>query len=291
MADPEAQRPYHPQPHKRLRSSFIRFEAKLPNETWQLDSTPWQLADASPVEILNFPRRQIQGRSSVKLAFLRSRPTTSSGSSIQLRIRLGFPPPSSATMPPSSPASHGGAKSCSSSSWSAWASSSSTRRHITPRPVARSSASTKLSNAFSANSLEPIPWLTFSFSSTPFASSTTAAGHTELSIDRYHSPSSTHSSKPTHPATRGYRPPRPPRQDRRLRQSNPSLPGQTATHSGRNSHKNRKVRLLVAGPDVRILTDDGELIRALTLDPARIYQPLGERWPAHNVLTQARTMS
>src|SRR6266852_4786444 len=122
MADPEAQRPYHPQPHKRLRSSFIRVEAKLPNETWQLDSTPWQLADASPVEILNFPRRQIQGRSSLKLAFLRSRPTTSSGSSIQLRIRLGFPPPSSATMPPSSPASHGVAKSCSSSSWSAWAS-------------------------------------------------------------------------------------------------------------------------------------------------------------------------
>src|SRR2546426_11199653 len=43
-----------PQPHKRPRSSFIRFEARLPNETWQLDSTPWQLADGSPVEILNF---------------------------------------------------------------------------------------------------------------------------------------------------------------------------------------------------------------------------------------------
>src|SRR5438552_15043152 len=43
-----------PQPHKRPRSSFIRFEAKLPNETWQMDATPWQLADASPVEILNF---------------------------------------------------------------------------------------------------------------------------------------------------------------------------------------------------------------------------------------------
>ena len=43
-----------PQPHKRPKSSFIRFEAELPNETWQLDSTPWQLADESPVEILNF---------------------------------------------------------------------------------------------------------------------------------------------------------------------------------------------------------------------------------------------
>ena len=43
-----------PQPHKRPKSSFIRFEALLPNETWQLDSTPRQLADATPVEILNF---------------------------------------------------------------------------------------------------------------------------------------------------------------------------------------------------------------------------------------------
>src|SRR5438034_1535488 len=42
-----------PQPHKRPRCSFIRFEAKLPNETWQCDATAWQLADGSPVEILN----------------------------------------------------------------------------------------------------------------------------------------------------------------------------------------------------------------------------------------------
>src|SRR5580704_4894565 len=53
-----------PQPQKRPRSSFIRFEAKLPNETWQADSTPWQLADASPVEILNF----LDDRSRVTLA-------------------------------------------------------------------------------------------------------------------------------------------------------------------------------------------------------------------------------
>src|SRR5256885_2243290 len=43
-----------PQPHKRPRCSYVRFEAKLPNETWQVDATPWQLANGSPVEILNF---------------------------------------------------------------------------------------------------------------------------------------------------------------------------------------------------------------------------------------------
>jgi transposase InsO family protein len=42
-----------PQPHKRPHSSFIRFEALLPNELWQADSTHWQLADGSGVEILN----------------------------------------------------------------------------------------------------------------------------------------------------------------------------------------------------------------------------------------------
>lgn len=62
-----------PQPHKRPRSSFIRFEAALPNELWQADTTHWRLADGSDVEILNLiddhsrlalaslPRRTITG--------------------------------------------------------------------------------------------------------------------------------------------------------------------------------------------------------------------------------------
>ena len=42
-----------PQPHKRPRSSFIRFEAALPNELWQADTTHWRLADRTDVEILD----------------------------------------------------------------------------------------------------------------------------------------------------------------------------------------------------------------------------------------------
>ena len=34
-----------PQPQKRPRSSWIRFESDLPNETWQSDMTHWQLED------------------------------------------------------------------------------------------------------------------------------------------------------------------------------------------------------------------------------------------------------
>ncbi len=43
-----------PQPRKRPRSSYIRFEAALPNECWQSDFTHWWLADGRDVEILNW---------------------------------------------------------------------------------------------------------------------------------------------------------------------------------------------------------------------------------------------
>jgi transposase InsO family protein/transposase-like protein len=43
-----------PQPHKRPRSSWIRFEAALPNQCWQSDVTHWKLADGTEVEICNF---------------------------------------------------------------------------------------------------------------------------------------------------------------------------------------------------------------------------------------------
>jgi transposase InsO family protein len=43
-----------PQPRKRPRSSYIRFQADQPNETWQSDFMHWQLADATDVEILNW---------------------------------------------------------------------------------------------------------------------------------------------------------------------------------------------------------------------------------------------
>jgi transposase InsO family protein len=43
-----------PQPHKRPKSSYIRFAAEQPNERWQADFTHWWLADHTHVEILNW---------------------------------------------------------------------------------------------------------------------------------------------------------------------------------------------------------------------------------------------
>jgi transposase InsO family protein len=43
-----------PQPRKRPRSSYIRFEADQPNEMWQSDFMYWRLANGTGVEVLNW---------------------------------------------------------------------------------------------------------------------------------------------------------------------------------------------------------------------------------------------
>jgi transposase InsO family protein len=43
-----------PEPRKRPRSSWIRFEAAAPNELWQSDFTHWWLADGTAVEIISW---------------------------------------------------------------------------------------------------------------------------------------------------------------------------------------------------------------------------------------------
>ena len=43
-----------PQPRKRPRSCYVRFEAAQPNETWQSDFIHWRLADGTDVEVLNW---------------------------------------------------------------------------------------------------------------------------------------------------------------------------------------------------------------------------------------------
>jgi transposase InsO family protein len=42
-----------PQPHKRPKSSYVRFQAAQPNEMWAMDTTHWALSDGTGVEILN----------------------------------------------------------------------------------------------------------------------------------------------------------------------------------------------------------------------------------------------
>jgi transposase InsO family protein len=79
-----------PQPHKRPRSSWIRFEAHLPNECWQSDVTHHKLADASDVEIINL----IDDHSRLAISSRAVRVATANHVVAVLREagdRLGFP--------------------------------------------------------------------------------------------------------------------------------------------------------------------------------------------------------
>ena len=57
------------------------------------------------------------------------------------------------------------------------------------------------------------------------------------------------------------------------------------------AHKGRVVRLLIADRDIRVIDTNGELLRELTLDPSRIYQPLRTTSRVQDVPTHMSGMS
>ena len=280
-----------PQPHKRPKSSFIRFEAQLPNETWQLDSTPWQLADDSPVEILNF----LDDKSRVALAS-RALVTVKSADPVHVlhsaSNTFGLP----ASLLSDNAAVFTGR----------------TRRgkvllelelerlgivfkHSTPYhpqtcgKVERFHQTLKrfLRKQSPARSIAELQFQLDTFRDYYNNRRPHRALNRQIPLAVFNALIKAKPSQQPAPV------------DHRVRRDKIDSTGKvTLRYLGKlhhipvgTAHKNRKVRLLVAGPDVRIITDDGELIRALTLDPTRIYHPLGGRWPAHNVLPQAGTMS
>jgi transposase InsO family protein len=280
-----------PQPHKRPKSSFIRFEAKLPNETWQLDSTPWQLADDSPVEILNF----LDDRSRLALAS-KALVTVKTADPVQVLFSASntFGLPASLL------------------SDNAAVFTGRTRRGkvLLELELERLGIVFKHSTPYhpqTCGKVERFHQTLKRFLRKQSPASSIAELQFQLDTFRDY-----YNTRRPHRALNRQTPlavfnalikAKPSEQpapiDHRVRRDKIDSTGKvTLRYLGKlrhisvgTAHKNRKVRLLVAGPDVRIITDDGELVRALTLDPTRSYQPLGGRWPAHNVLPQAGTMS
>ena len=280
-----------PEPHKRPRASFIRFEAKLPNETWQLDSTPWQLADGSPVEILNF----VDDKSRLALGST-CFPTLKSLDVVDAfhsaANRFGLP----ASLLGDNAAVFTGR----------------TRRgkvilelelerlgivfkHSTPYhpqtcgKVERFHQTLKrfLRKQPDANSLAELQWQLDVFREYYNHRRPHRALGRQTPIAVFNALIKARPAAQSAPT------------DHRVRHDKVDRFGSvTIRYLGRLrhirlglAHKNRKVRLLVAGADVRIITEDGELLRAVTLDAARNYYGLGGRWPLHNVVQQACTMS
>jgi transposase InsO family protein len=279
-----------PQPQKRPRSSFIRFAAQLPNETWQADATPWQLADGSPVEILNF----LDDCSRVALASncfltvkghdvahvfqaasntfgLPASLLTDNGAVFTGRTRrgkvilelelerLGIVPKHSRAYHP---------QTCG----KVERFHQTLKRFLKQQPPARSLADLQLQlDAFRAyyNYIRPHRALGRQTPMAVFKSLLKARPQQQPALDHRV------------------------RRDRIDRFGSVTLRYLSRLRHIRVGalHKNRKVRLFVVGADVRIVTDDGQLLRALTLEPDRTYYGLGGRWPVHNVLQQASSMS
>ncbi len=132
-----------PQPQKRPRSSFIRFEADQPNERWQADITHWALADGTDVEILNI----IDDHSRL-LVGSDARVTTKGADVVvsfhEAAAAHGFPASvltDNAAVFTGAP--RGGAGAPSRSSSTLWGSGFGTPRRTIPRPAAKSSGFTR----------------------------------------------------------------------------------------------------------------------------------------------------
>jgi transposase InsO family protein len=280
-----------PQPHKRPRSSFIRFEAQLPNQLWQADATPWHLADGSSVEILNLlddhsrlllnstAFNTVKGLDVVDcfysaadlyglpVAFLSDNAAVFSGRSrrgrVPLELELDMHGIEVKHSTPNHPQTCGKVERL----------HQTLKRYLRKQATAQSLAHLQLQlDAFRAHYNQRRPHRAL-------AGQTPSVAY-NARIKAFPAPP----ERPTH---------------YRVRQDRIDSRGSvTLRYLGRlrhirvgAKHRNRKVRLLAAGAEVRILTTDGELLRQLQLDADHVYFGLGGRWPVHNVVKQQSGMS
>ena len=280
-----------PQPHKRPRSSFVRFEASLPNERWQADATDWHLADGAKVEILNFIDDHSRlfvasvACTTVKAAdaletflgaanefgfpasLLTDNAAVFSGRSRKGRVlleseldRLGIVSKHST---PYHPQTCGKVERL----------HQSLKRFLAHQPPANSLGDLQAQlDAFRLyyNQSRPHRALDGRTPAQAFAARVKAGPTAELASVQYRI-----------------------RHDRIDKTGTVTLRYRSRLRHIRvgAAHCNKPVHIFVAGAQVRIVTKDGELLRALTIDPSRDYQPLNGRWPVHNVLPQASAMS
>jgi len=280
-----------PQPHKRPRSSFVRFEATLPNERWQADATDWHLADGATVEILNFVDDHSRlfvasvACNTVKAAdaletflgaahqfgfpasLLTDNAAVFSGKSRKGRVlleseldRLGIVSKHST---PYHPQTCGKVERL----------HQSLKRFLARQPLVPSIGDLQAqldAFRFYYNHSRPHRALDGRTPAQAFAARVKAGPTAELASVQYRV-----------------------RHDRIDKTGTVTLRYRSRLRHIRvgAAHHDKPVHIFVAGAQVRIVTEEGELLRALTIDPTRDYQPLNGRWPVHNVLRQASGMS
>jgi len=280
-----------PQPHKRPKSSFIRFEAALPNQLWQGDITLWALADGTEVEILNLidDHSRLLVASDARLRFkaadvlhsfvaagqtwgLPESLLTDNGAvftansrrgKVVLESQLDLLGVQAKHSTPYHPQTCGKVERF----------HQTLKRFLTKQPAPTSVAMLQLQlDTFRTyyNQQRPhraldgrTPLVAFHARLKAGPKTPTPAIHFRVRKDRIDS-----SGRVTL------------RYLSRLRH----------IAVGR-AYARQRVRLLVANAEVRVLAQDGSLIRQLTLDPTRVYQPLGSPKFVQDVVRQVSTMS
>lgn len=264
-----------PQPHKRPRSSWIRFEASLPNECWQSDVTHWRLADETEVEICNF-------LDDYSRALIASRvfAVTTASAIVRLFRRAaktwGFP---------ASILTDNGCV------YTAWHRGGATALETELLALGIEFKHSRPYHPQTCGKVERFHQTLKRFLAKQPAARTIA--ELQAQIDRfavYYNDVRPHRAK-------GRMTPRAAFDSRdkarpsgakivrgkgvRVRQDRVDTGGKlTLRHAGRlhhigvgRDHKGKRVIMLIAGLEIRIITRDGELLRELTLDPSKDHQP------------------
>jgi transposase InsO family protein len=265
------------QPQKRPRSSFVRFCAELPNELWQADATHWRLADGSDVEILNL----IDDHSRLLLASDAYRALSAQDVVAAFRKACDY---------------HGVPAALLSDNAAVFTGSPRRGKVLLEAELERLGVVFKNSRPYHPQTCGKVERLHQTLKR--FLARQRAAGtldELQAGLDRFRD---YYNHIRPHRALGGETPlqayegrvkakpaARVERTHFRVRRDRVDKTGRiTLRHRSRllhiavgRAHKGRAVTILVADLDVRVVDEQGEVLRQLTLDPDRNYQPLGRR--------------
>lgn len=288
-----------PQPHKRPRSSWIRFEAQLPNECWQSDVTHWRLADDTEVEILNF----LDDHSRLVISSAVFEVTTAP------KVVKVFRQACKTWGLPASVLTDNGCV------YTAWHRGGATAMEVELLSEGIEFKHSRPGHPQTCGKVERFHQTLKRFLKRQAPAAT--IGELQGQVDRF---VAYYNDVRPHRACRRRTPraayeardkarPSAPKIERvkgvRVRQDRIDKAGKlTLRHAGRlhhigvgRDHRRRRVIMLIAGMNIRIITRDGELLRELTLDPDMAYQGTGlppgppKGRPMPNRKKKASTMS
>jgi transposase InsO family protein len=265
-----------PQPQKRPRSSLIRFAAELPNEMWQADITHWQLSGARHVEILNM----LDDHSRLFIAS-RAQPTTKASDVVavfQAAVAL-----------------HGAPASLLCDNGAVFTATPRGGKVLLQVELERLGIAAKNSRPYhpqTCGKVERLHQTLKRYLANQEAPSTLAELQGQLdTFAHYYNTIRPHRALGGRTPLQAYsarlkaRPSAAqPQTHFRIRHDEVDSNGTvTLRHDSKlhhigigRAHKGRPIKLLIADRDIRVLDPKtGELIRRLTLDPSRDYQPIG----------------